>query len=213
MIFIIVNVDGTVKKGESMPQLKKTPAVSSSCVVVLDFDYTLTDQHTGGRPQPQQEGIMSAATVQIVRQLLEMLSANHTPVYINTRGNIFKIGAFLANKGIGPDLVRKIKGAVSDEEIADPYRNDKLFDAAEREMRFMRFRGDESTVVWAFRKQQILQEIQHDEKVPPSRIYFFDDTAVNIRAAKIFGFVHSYVVRPGNVRAMAEKVMREIAKA
>lgn len=179
-------------------------------VFVFDFDLTLTNEHTAGVPEPHEMGVMSSDTQRRLEILFAKLARHNMPVYINTRGNVSKIKAFLKNKHL---FVKEIKGASSDAEIADPYRNDDHFDDVLRTMGTMGIRVsrtmDESTIVWAYRKQELLQEIARQERVKPSQVYFFDDTAVNVRTAKMFGFQNSYrVMKPGNQLWLMDKLRR-----
>jgi hypothetical protein len=175
-------------------------------VIVFDFDLTLTIEHTGGIPIKKNVlGYFNGHETKLI-EMLRLIKSKGSNIYINTRGNkhavteclnhlatLMKIES-IVGEGL---LIESVLGANTDDEMGDPYGNDKFDKIYDEMIKIGVGKGDESSIVWAYKKKEILDEIQDKYSVNKTKIYFYDDTKVNIECCKYYGYTNSFVVREG----------------
>jgi len=147
-----------------------------SYVFVFDFDWTLTDEHSGGIARVDGNYITDHHKRQLLTSLREL--AQFGPLYIITRGVKQNVIDYLAEafNGEFPIPASNIYGA----ENVSQMRNRAIW--------------------WSKKKVDFLEEIRRKNKgIDPTRVVFIDDEEANIRAASDKRYT-SYLIRRPDAR-------------
>ena len=142
-------------------------------IFCFDFDLTLTDFHSGGFPDIEQEYFEPSSLVEVQTTFAQLKEGNHT-IYIVTRSMESLVQQYISQPRIGlSDYVSKTFGA------------DNQFPVHKE--------GDDSRgLLWAHKKADFLNTIVDSENGKKEDVHFFDDTKINIDVAVESGFVNSY---------------------
>lgn len=184
-------------------------------IVFFDFDYTLTQNHTGGElgvEYNQEEVPVLDSTgnpvirityndvldamgglerqSDVIQMIMQVRRAGYL-VYINTRGleECCRIALNTIQEGfVGPGRwIEGVVGATKLDQIADPYTDSPPH--------------MESEDLWARRKTELMDMVTAWHGTDKENALFFDDTQLNIDYARDHGYLRSYVVSPENVIA------------
>jgi len=130
-------------------------------IIILDFDLTITNLHSGGTAKPDGKYI-NKDNIQVLNDLFVQMKNNRIPVFINTRGVASMVKDYMMTIGMWTNICA-IYGA----------RNDNDVGAGERE--------------WSYRKKTINKMILKRCGWDTDRMgscrdhaYFYDDTKINI---------------------------------
>jgi hypothetical protein len=184
-LILRVNEDGMISKTtiQKEQQIKGGGAamVTSSSgsqqsdkryIFAFDFDWTLTDEHSGGNLEVGKEYITDPHKGQLLISLQEL--AKFGPLYIITRGLKQSVIDYLtvAFNGKFPIPSTNIYGAETESQMLE---NDSVW--------------------WSQKKVEFLKKIQAKHRIPDKdRIVFMDDTEDYVNAAKRNGFT-TYLIR------------------
>jgi hypothetical protein len=172
-------------------------------IIVFDFDLTLTMEHTGGVPDKKHTLMYFDGYEKELMDMLKLIKSKGLNIEVNTRGNknnitecLNNLAKLLGEKPIVGEglLIESVLGANTDDEMGDPYGNDKFDKIYDEMIKIGVGKGDESSIVWAYKKKEILDEIHKKYGVDKTSIYFFDDTQINIKCCKHYGYTNSFVV-------------------
>jgi ubiquitin C-terminal hydrolase len=157
-------------------------------ILVLDFDQTFLKEHSNGTPITKKIILSDADKADYIKYLTA-LRKYFNKIYINTRGLKAEITQWLRqydlfeenliNDVYGADVVNKTDITV-DKLLAINQENNE----------------DESKQFWATQKVIFLNDIAADHSITDkSKIYFYDDTELNIlEAKKNDQFINSFTV-------------------
>lgn len=131
--------------------------VLDNTIVFLDFDKTITDIHTGGFPEPRKLYWRTFTNKEMITRLLIQLKRLGCKLYLITRANEREVVEYV--RCHFEDMFDGIKG--NSQELVDLIGHDQL--------------------AWANWKVQLMQNILTElHHIDMSRVFFFDDTHINI---------------------------------
>ena len=164
---------------------------------VFDFDMTLTNKHSGGTPDVNDNTLMTQETIGLVKSLFDDLVRQNIRVFVVTRGVAVDVRKYLAQRNVRV----RVLGSANETQINEPFQGlPKEKKMALNSMKKHKLRAaNEPELLWAHRKYEILNFILNHVQTDTDQVFFFDDTHLNIETAKIFGFKHSFHVTPGAV--------------
>jgi hypothetical protein len=174
--------------------------------LVFDFDLTLTMQHTGGFPKSLDEVTDRNETFKGLALWKEYLY----PLYGGEKNyerliTVFKQAIaegyllFINSRGMKQSLMHHFNDTFPGmfKEIYAADRGQlKIDEPYDPTIKYIQYDADKDkgTDRWGTIKSVHLQEISRKYKIPPSSIYFFDDTEVNIKFAKAYKFPNSFLI-------------------
>lgn len=138
--------------------------------LVLDFDLTMTDFHTGGNIIFNMFYWKSKENLNSLIFLLEKFKNLNFGIYVVTRNIESNVIKYLKLYELS-NLIDKVYGAINNKHM------------------------EEGTIQWSYHKIDYLNEIIRLESIPKSNIYFYDDTITNILVAKSNGFNNSFEIK------------------
>ena len=133
---------------------------------VFDFDLTLTNKHTGGKPDINQIYISKEHAIQI-EKIFKRLVSDGNFIYINSRGITVLIYKYLKHNH--PTILQYISGIYGARDINELNENN-----------------------WPEKKTNILKKLYS----PKYKIKFYDDTIENVIFAVNHGFESYHVKSP-----------------
>ena len=191
-------------------------------VFVFDFDLTLTTLHSMGWPELNIDYFYG--DLPKVREMLFRLKERNIPVYILTQGSESQVKTYLETM-LYPEasvLIKKIYGAVdvAYQNPITPQKHQQLIDLPlpyfqrfqleipeEEKQKYKEDKDiDRDSLMWAYGKMFMLEEIAQKEKVSQDQIYFFDDKKINIILARAYGFKNSFYIQMATLLQTLEVV-------
>ena len=159
-------------------------------IYVFDFDLTLTTRSTDNYEinnyTNYYELFDSKEKIERLELLLNKIKMNNN-IYINTRALIKHVRFILSKVNINLNLITDIKGSEYDEQIHNPFTIHELEHYKLSEI-------DNIKLLWAIKKVTYLNQIAEEENVDKDNILFFDDSIININAAKLNGYINSFLI-------------------
>lgn len=173
---------------ESEPSIPQAPKLVESSPVIniwaFDLDLTLTTSHTGGvfnRHGDTQIDYFRPAQRKVVLDMFKRIKQDEFSfIYIVTRGVVQKVREMLRNTF--PELLYYIDG-IYGSLFASQVCSEEYTDS-----------------VWANKKLNYLCAIENLDDAFDTRVYFFDDTEINVQTVNNCGLsnMHAYKVEPLN---------------
>jgi hypothetical protein len=134
-------------------------------ILILDFDLTITDIHTGGQPVIGVSYWKSVQNEKAVANALTLATRNNWYIYIATRGNASMVRRYIRSRPLFKNVTfKKIYGTKSNSLIALPNE------------------------YWAEKKLAYVNRIYNKYQGTGQIIYFIDDTDINIRIVSNAGY-------------------------
>ncbi len=155
---------------------------------VFDFDLTLSDLHSAGDPKMNIEYISKKQLEIVLKGFINIITRNKmNKIIILTRTPLDRITIYLKNNYQKLNcLINRIYGSDLHE--------------------FRCNNGEEYWAQWKVEKLNTIKQIFSEHK-----IIFFDDTILNISAAKKNGHVSIHIEYPNNIGTAINKAINEYA--
>jgi predicted RNA methylase len=178
--FLYCSIEGSLQQVDYFFRLK------NHFIFVFDFDLTLTSKSSYGIPNIYDDYFNG--NVSNILKMFKILKILKIPIYINTRGIVYKINDYI-NHHIGKGFIKKIYGSNNEEEMINPFNNEIS------DILFEKYKNvDKNNLLWALQKTKFLDIITNNENVLKKNVYFFDDVVINIKIAQKNGFINSFLV-------------------
>ncbi len=144
--------------------------INQKKILILDFDLTLTDIHTGGRINSDKLYWNSIENFDLVTKKLEKIKkSGYWDIYIVSRGIELDIKNYLSKLNI-IELFNDVFGASDITHLSKP------------------------THIWAKYKVEYIRKIANINDCKSENIYYIDDTIENIRESQKSGYVNSILL-------------------
>ena len=189
----IVELESTTELnvGEEIVELNqnqkhmKYSLINDIKVVVLDFDKTISDKHTGGYPFDGEGYLIN----KLWETIFEKLIANGINIVINTRGIQTDVEKVMDTHFGGFEI--EVYGATDENPIQKTGENQ-----------------DDSDKRWAELKTTYIDNYIKEKKIEKNQVLFLDDTHENIQHAFKEGYVYSFYHTPKDATLLAKTIAR-----
>jgi hypothetical protein len=162
-------------------------------ILILDFDNTMTDKHSGGHPDISKSYWNNNNNFLLLKNKLNILKQNKWKLYIVSRGMYDELNQYINH--YFPDLFEKVYGSLTLLEL-NPFLN-ILIKNDDNEIK----KRNIENFTWSLIKVNNIYDIMISNKITDkNRIYFYDDLDKNIKIAKINGFKNSFIVNDSSTK-------------